>query len=139
MGSQLHLDVGCFVAFEKPDMKNEARFPKTQPLAAGATMLGMRPGRPSHLWNPSDDLSLSGPDSDFPDVVSHEQPLRIQNSALGTRLSYNMRDQSHMRCARRDRFLNCSLYFFGPHFVGTFGYRCNLNHLYVFLTDRYIG
>lgn len=37
MGGQLHLDVGCFVALEKPGMKSEAHFPKTLPLAAGVT------------------------------------------------------------------------------------------------------
>lgn len=36
-------------------------------------------------------------------------------------------------------FLMLSVNFLGPHFLGTFNYRCNLSHLYVFLTDRYIG
>lgn len=37
MGGQLHLDVSCFVALEKPGMKSEAHFPKALALAAGAT------------------------------------------------------------------------------------------------------
>lgn len=61
-------------------MKSEAHFPKMLPLAADATMLGMRLGRPSSLWNPSDDQSICGPDSDFPNGVSHEQSFQFQNS-----------------------------------------------------------
>lgn len=39
-------------------------------------ILWMRLGRPSHLWNPSGDLSISGPDSDFPNGVSQEETLQ---------------------------------------------------------------
>lgn len=37
MGGQLCLDVGCFVALDKLSVKSEAHFPKTLPLAEGAT------------------------------------------------------------------------------------------------------
>lgn len=37
MGGQLHIDVGCFVALDKLGVKSEAHFPKTLPLAEGAT------------------------------------------------------------------------------------------------------
>lgn len=37
MWGQLRLDVGCFVALDKPGVKSEAHFPKTLPLAEGAT------------------------------------------------------------------------------------------------------
>lgn len=140
MGGQLHLDVSCFIALEKLGMKSEAYIPKTLPLAVGATCCQEWDQASHHtcairltVWA-SLDLILTSLM-----VLVKSSPFKFRIVALVTGLSYSTRDQSHVRPTRRDRFLIAACGYFGPHFVDIFNLRCNLSHLYVFLTDRYIG
>lgn len=57
-------------------------------------LLDIRLGEQSDLWNPPDHVSISGPDSDFLNGVSEEQPFKFRTVAVVTGLSYSTRSES---------------------------------------------
>lgn len=139
MGGQLHLDVGCSWETGHEEC---SLFSKDTAIGSGGDRCCPKWGRASHhtcgihlmIWA---SLGLILPSPMGPVKNS---PFKFRRAALVAGLAYSTRAQTHVRLARRGRFfLIAACGFFGPRFVGTLDYRCNLSHLYVFLTDRYIG
>lgn len=140
MGYKPWIDVGWFAALEKPGMKSEAFCARTLPLAVGATNdLMNETGKAITLvesiwWSQHRWAWLW-----LPQGVSQELPLQNNciNDGIDTYMTWQIRVMSDLPEGIDLLIAVCA--FFGPHFIGTFNYRCNLSNLYIFMTDRYIG